>query len=125
MSRIIFEENRNKYSEIEKQRSSLIKIIFRNEIIVPGSYSETYIHCGCKTCHCQNEQVGHYATRISIWDKGKLYTKIVKIADREWVKRASDLYKENKKAMQEVIKLQALEKEILKTAIDLKAEKYK
>lgn len=124
MSRKNFEKKQKKYLEVEKKRKELLKILFKKGMLIPGSYTETYIRCGNKNCHCQL-QGGHYATRISIWEGKKLKTKIVNVADREWVKKASDLYKENKKALREIIKLQMTEKELLKAVIALKNEKYK
>lgn len=124
MSRKKIEKIQREYSEIDKKCSDLLNVIFSKEIIIPGSYSETYIRCGTKTCHCQKKK-GHYATRISIWEKGKLKTKIVNISDREHVKKGNDLYKKNKKALREIIKLQAVEKEFLKLVIDLRIKKYK
>ena len=77
---------------IRKEQSDLLRIFYRNEELVAGSYSEVFIRCGQPTCRCHQEG-GHFATRLSQWVAGKLKSKIVRVADRERVKIASDQYK--------------------------------
>ena len=65
---------------IRKEQSDLLRIFYRNEELVAGSYSEVFIRCGQPTCRCHQEG-GHFATRLSQWVAGKLKSKIVRVAD--------------------------------------------
>jgi hypothetical protein len=102
----------------------LLRIFSRNEELIAGSYGEVYIRCGQPTCRCHKEG-GHFATRLSQWVGGKLKTKIVRVADRERVKTASDHYKSHKSALRELRKLHTEELRILKRIIELKTAQYK
>ena len=89
---------------IRKEQSDLLRIFYRNEELVAGSYSEVFIRCGQPTCRCHQEG-GHFATRLSQWVAGKLKSKIVRVADRERVKIASDHYKTHKSTLRDLRKL--------------------
>ena len=91
--------------------------------MVAGSYGEVYIRCGKPTCRCHKEG-GHFATRLSQWVAGKLKTKVVRVADRERIKKASDQYKSHKSALRDLRQLHANELAILKQMIKLKITKY-
>ena len=107
----------------QKERQKLLRIFYRDEILIAGSYSEVFLRCGKATCRC-HEEGGHFATRLSIWSSKKLKTKIVRIADREWVKKASDHYKSHKSVLRDLKKLHAEELIILKHIVELKTSKY-
>ncbi len=115
---------REKLRSLQKQRLGLLRIFSRDEELIAGSYGEVFIRCGQPTCRC-HEEGGHFATRLSRWVGGKLKTKIVRVADRERVKRASDHYKSHKSALRELRKLHAEELRILKRIIELKTAPYK
>jgi hypothetical protein len=115
---------REKLRSLQKQRSGLLRIFSRNEELIAGSYGEVHIRCGQPTCRCHKEG-GHFATRLSQWVGGKLKTKIVRVADRERVKTASDHYKSHKSALRELRKLHTEELRILKRIIELKTAQYK
>ncbi len=107
----------------QKERQKLLRIFYRNEIVIAGSYGELFIRCGKSTCRCHKEG-GHFATRLSRWSSGKLKTKIVRVADREWVKKGSDHYKSHKSVLRDLKKLHAEELNILKQIIEVKTVKY-
>jgi len=108
---------------LQKDRSGLLRTFYRDEILIAGSFSEVYIQCGKPTCRCHQEG-GHFATRLSKWASGKLKTKIVRIADRERVKMASDHYKSHKSVIRDLKKLHAEELKLLKRIIELKTNIY-
>lgn len=108
---------------LQKERSILLRTFYRDEILIAGSYSEVYIRCGKPTCRCHQEG-GHYATRLSKWASGKLKSKIVRIADRERVKMASDHYKSHKAVIRDLKKLHLEEHKLLKRIIELKTTIY-
>lgn len=107
----------------QKERQKLLRIFYREEILIAGSYSEVFMRCGKATCRCQ-EEGGHFATRLSMWSSGKLKTKIVRVTDREWVKKASGHYKSHKSVLRDLKKLHAEELKMLKRIIELKTVKY-
>ncbi len=125
MSKSIKKINRKKDEilEIEKQRRSLIKLLLSDCEVVEGSFIDVLVRCGRSGCHCEKEPV-HPVTRLSWWDNGKLKNKIVRIADRKWVKKLSDNYKNHKQAMSTLVKLNEKEKNIIKSVVKLKTIKY-
>ena len=107
----------------QKERQKLLRIFYRDEILIAGSYSEVFIRCGKATCRC-HEEGGHYATRLSKWVDGKLKSKIVRIIDRERVKIASDHYKSHKSVLRDLKKLHLEEVNLLKRIIETKMTIY-
>jgi len=107
----------------QKGRQTLLRIFYHDEILIAGSYSEVFMRCGKATCRC-HEEGGHFATRLSKWSCGKLKTKIVRVADREWVKKASGHYKSHKSVLRDLKKLHAEELKMLKRIVELKTAKY-
>lgn len=101
----------------------MLSIFYRDEDLIAGSYGEVFIRCGKPTCRC-HEEGGHFATRISQWVGGKLKTKIVRIADRARVKKASDKYKSHKTALRDVRNIHTEELKLLKRIIELKTTTY-
>lgn len=107
----------------QEERQKLLRIFYRDEILIAGSYSEVFIRCGKATCRC-HEEGGHYATRLSKWVDGKLKSKIVRIVDRERVKIASDHYKSHKSVLRDLKKLHLEEVNLLKRIIETKMTIY-
>ena len=117
------QETRDKLRNLQKNRSELLRIFYRDEALIAGSHGELFIRCGKPTCRCQ-EEGGHFATRLSQWVGGKLKTKIVRVADRERVKKASDEYKSHKSALRGVKTLHTEELKLLRQIVELKTTKY-
>ena len=120
-------ENRNtkreEIREFEKQRKRLINLLLDSSELIEGSLRDALIKCGKKGCHCEQKPV-HPVTRLSRWEKGKLINKLIRIPDREWVKKLSDNYKKHKQAFNEIVQINNKEKELLKNMIKLKNVKY-
>jgi len=112
-----------KLRSLQKDHSGLLRIFYRDEELIAGSYSEVYIRCGQPTCRCHQEG-GHFATRISQWVGGKLKTKIVRVVDRARIERASDYYKSHKTVLRDLRRLHAEELKLLKRIVELKTTKY-
>jgi len=108
---------------LRKERSDLLRIFDRDQQLIAGSYGEVFIRCGQPTCRC-HEGGGHYTTRLQQWVDGKLKTKVVRVADRESVKKASDYYTSHKSALRDVKNLHAEELKILKRIVELKTTIY-
>lgn len=113
----------DKLRSILKEQSNLLRIFYRDEELIGGSYGEVFIRCGQPTCRCHQEG-GHFATRLSQWVAGKLKTKIVRVADRNRVKTASDHYKAHKSALRDLRKLHSEELKLLKNIVELKTTQY-
>ena len=113
-----------KLRKTQAERKHLLRTFCRDSELIAGSYAEVLIRCGQPTCHCHKDG-GHFATRLSRWVDGKLKSQIVRVDDREWVKSASDLYKEHKVAIKEIRYLQKTELEILKEIVETKIVKYR
>ena len=118
-----FKKARNELRNLHAERNRLLCIFYRDKKLVAGSYAEVFIRCGKPTCHCHKEG-GHFATRLSHWVNGKLKSKIVCVADRGWVKSASDRYKAHKNALKKLRALQKDELEILNRIVKMKTIDY-
>jgi len=107
-----------------EQRQQAWKMFFAPSALIEGSYRESLIRCGKPTCHCQN-QPAHLVSRLSHWEQGKLKNKVIRVADRQRIKSLSDSYKEHKHVLNQLIRLNKKECQILKNAINLKSILYK
>lgn len=116
----------NKKEEIaktEKERKGLIKFILSDCELIEGSIRDVLVRCGRAGCRCENDPI-HPVTRLSRWENGKLKNKVVRVADRKWVKKLSDNYKEHKQTLSALVKMNEKERKILKSVIQLKTIKY-
>ncbi len=114
---------KQKILEIERQRKCLIRFLLSDCEVIEGSFIDVKVRCGRSGCHCENEPL-HPVTRLSWWDNGKLKNKIIRVADRVWVKKLSDNYKKHRQAMRDLVRLNEKEKEIIKSVVKLKTRKY-
>lgn len=115
---------REKLRKAQTEQNNLLRIFYRDQELIAGSYAEVFIRCGQPTCRCHQEG-GHFATRLSRWIDGKLKSQIIRVDDRQWVKPASDRYKQHKAALKEIRRLQKTELETLKQIIEMKIVKYR
>ncbi len=114
---------REEIREVEKQRKRLINLILDTSELIEGSLRDSLMKCGKKGCRCEQEPI-HPVTRLSRWEKGKLINKLIRIPDRELVRKLSDNYKKHKQALNDIVKINKKEKELLKNMIKLKTVKY-
>ena len=109
---------------LKEQRYSLLKVFLNSSPLVEGSFGEFLIRCGRFNCHCY-AQPCHLVTRLSHRQEGKLKHKVVKVADRKWIKPLSDNYKEHAQALSQLLKINKKEYQILKNVIEIKSVPYK
>jgi len=114
---------KEKLSALEKDRKRLMKILLSDCKIVEGSLRDLMVRCGRKGCHCEKEPI-HPITRLSHWDNGKLKNKIVRVADRELIRKLSNNYKEHKRALGDLTKINAEEIKLLKSLLKSKSIRY-
>jgi len=107
----------------QQQRKHAWKIFFAPSTLIEGSFRESLIRCGRPNCHCQNYPV-HPVSRLSHWEQGKLKNKVVRVADKQWIKSLSDNYKEHKLALSRLLKINKKEYQLLKNVLGLKAVLY-
>lgn len=112
-----------KLHQLQTERDDVLSLFSRDETLVAGTYAEILVRCGKPTCYC-HEQGGHPATRLSRWVEGKLKTKIVRVADREWVKQASEQYKKHKNALKHLRNLHKKELDMLTHILEIKTIDY-
>ena len=108
---------------LKEQRHNLWKIFFSPSLLVEGSFGEFLMRCGRANCHCRNQPC-HLVTRISRWQEGKLKHKVVRVADRQRIKPLSDNYKEHTRALNQLIKVNKKEYQLLKNVIGIKSFPY-
>lgn len=104
---------------IQKNRKKLLEPFFSEDELIEGSYVEIYQKCGRVGCHCEKKPT-HLVTRLSRWADGKLKHKVVRIADRQQIKKWSDNYRKHKNAMAQLNKYTFQEKKIMNFIIELK-----
>ena len=109
--------------QLQTERDHVLSLFALDEKLIAGTYAEILVRCGKPNCYC-HEQGGHLATRLSRWVDGKLKTKIVRVADREWVKQASDQYKTHKNALKRLRDLHKQELEMLSRILEIKTIDY-
>ena len=114
---------KQKLRDLQGDRRRRLRIFNHHHPLIAGSYGEFFIRCGQPTCHCHKEG-GHFATRLSRWIDGKLKSQIVKVADRSWVKEASDHYKLHKATLRDIQKLNLKEASFIKQLTKLKTIIY-
>ncbi len=114
---------REKIREVEKQRKRLVSLILDHSELIEGSLRDSLMKCGKKGCRCEQKPI-HPVTRLSRWENGKLINKLIRVTDREWVRKLFDNYKKHKQALNEIGKINNKEKKLLKNMIKLKTIKY-
>ena len=122
MSMKIINEKEKIY-ELERERKRFIKILLSNCKLVEGSLRDLMVRCGRKGCHCEKAPI-HPVTRLSRWENGKLKNKIVRVADRELLRKLANNYKEHKKVLGDLVKINTEEIILLKSVLKLKTVKY-
>jgi hypothetical protein len=98
-------------------------MLVSDSLLVEGSLMDVLVRCGRKGCHCEEKPL-HPVTRLSRWENGKLKNKVVRIADRELIRKLSANYKEHKKALNDLARLNAEEIQLLKSVMKLKNVDY-
>ena len=124
MSRKIIEEKKKDIESIDKERKKLLKYLLSDIILIEGSYQELLVRCINPDYKCKKEPC-HPVTRLSWYEDGKTRKhKIVRVEDRETVKKSSREYQAHKKAMGMLVKLNGREKKNLQQIIKAKLKKY-
>ncbi len=114
---------REEIKEIEKQRKKIINLILDHSELIEGSLRDSLMKCGKKDCRCEQEPI-HPVTRLSRWENGKLINKLIRVADREQVRKLSNNYKKYKQAINKFVKINNKENALLKNMVKLKTVKY-
>ena len=109
--------------KFERERKRLITTLLNDSNLVEGSLRDVMVRCGRKGCHCEKEPV-HPVTRLSRWENGKLKNKIVRVDDRELIRKLSHNYREHKNALSKLVKLNDEEMQWLKSVLKSKMVKY-
>jgi len=112
-------KQKNKLSKLELTRKELLVLLLSDEELIEGSYSEVLVKCGRAGCHCEKKPI-HLVARLGVREEGKIKNKVVRVADRENVKRLTARYREHKQALQELERVNKVEREILKELIKQK-----
>ncbi len=109
--------------ELEKQRKRFVSLILDSSELIEGSLRDSLIKCGKKGCRCEQKPI-HPVTRLSRRENGKLINKLIRVTDKQRVRKLFDNYKKHKQALNEIGKINNKEKELLENMIKLKTIKY-
>jgi hypothetical protein len=113
----------NALLHLQEERKKLIEPFLENDELTEGSYVEVLQKCGRPGCHCEKRPT-HLVSRVSKWIDGKLKHKVVRIEDRDHVRKLVEIYKKHKAAMAKLAKGAQKEKEIMIAIIKLKNRPY-
>ena len=124
-SRKNIEKKKKEVLDMEAARKRLIKnLLHKDGEFIEGSYQELLVKCTRSDCKCQ-EKPCHPVTRISWYENGKLKKhKIVRVGDRERVKKGTRLFQDYKVALSSIVKLNEKEKKALQQILNMKMKKY-
>lgn len=112
-------KEKSKLSKLEQARKELLVLLLSDGALIEGSYCEILVKCGRAGCHCEKKPI-HLVARLGIREDGNLKNKVVRVADRENVKRLTTRYRDHKKALQDLEQINEVEREILKGLIKQK-----
>jgi hypothetical protein len=123
MSTKTFEKKCSELTSLRKERDECVKIFLARNKLIIGSYCELLVKCGRSNCHCQ-EKPCHLVSRLGIKDNGLIKNKVIRVNDRENVKGLVENYRDHKKMLAEIVKLQKKEIKIIRKIIEAKSKKY-
>ena len=109
-------KQKNKISKLEQERKKLFALLLSEDPLIEGCYSEILVKCGRSGCHCEKKPI-HLVTRLGVREDGKIKNKVVRVADRENVKKLANRYREHKQALQELGQIDEKQREIFKDLI--------
>ncbi len=115
---------RKKIRELEKVRQCLLGTLLAGDEMIEGSLCNILVRCGRTGCHCEKRPV-HPVTRLGVREDGKIKNKVVRIADREKVRKLVQTYKEYKLSLKKLEQLQLEEKEIIKSVKMMRQIRYR
>lgn len=116
-------KEKTRLSKLENTRKKLLRLILADGDLIEGGYGEVLVKCGKAGCHCAKKPC-HLVAKLSFREDGKSKNKVVRVADRENVKRLTDRYREQKQALQELERISKMEREILRRVIKRKNRGY-
>jgi len=102
----------NEIKNIEKKRTQIINELLNFRLMIPGSFKEVYRKCGKRNCWC-HDKAGHLLRRITWSENGHSKTKAIPEKDIDWIKEATENYREFRKKRKEIQKLDKNFKELL------------
>lgn len=112
-------KQKNKISKLAQKRKELFDLLLSDVPLIEGSYSEILVKCGRAGCHCEKNPI-HLVARLGMREDGKIKNKVVRVADRDEVRKLTGRYKEHKQALQDLERVNEMEKEVLKEVIKKK-----
>lgn len=123
MSSIKIERKRKKIQKLEKARKHLIELLLADDDLIEGNLCDILVRCGRSGCHCEKKPA-HHVTRLGTREDDKIKNKVVRVDDREKVRRLVQTYKEYKQALKKLEQLEMEEKEIIKSAKAVRQKRY-
>ena len=112
-------KEKSRILQLEQKRKKLLDLLLNDDQLIVGSYTELLVKCGRDGCHCEKKPI-HPVARLGLREDGKIKNKVVRIADREFVQKMTDQYKEHKQALKALEQVNETEREILKEVIKRK-----
>ena len=123
MSKNKLTAKQNSLLQLQGERKNLIEPFLKDDELTEGSYIEVLQKCGRPGCHCEKKPT-HLVARISKWLEGKLKHKVVRIEDRDRVRKLVEIYRNHKAAMAKLKKSAKKERDLMNVIIKLKNRPY-
>ena len=98
---------------IEDERKRLIDTLTDETALIEGSLSDILVKCGRTGCHCE-KKAAHTVTRLAMRENGQIKIRVVRVDDREHVRKLVQEHKEFKEALRKLTELESRERKILK-----------
>ena len=103
-----------KIQALELKREQLIRTIFSESEMIPGSFSLIYLKCGKTNCWCGKEgERGHVVNRVTWSEGGTTRTKCISDQDIQWIKKCTNNYRQFRLAKREIKQLEMESQKLL------------
>ena len=101
----------------------MLDLLLSDDQLIEGSYSEMLVKCGRAGRHCEKKPI-HLVARLGMREDGKIKNKVVRVADREEVQKLTGRYREHKQALQELERVNEVQRAALKELMRQKNRGY-
>ena len=108
---------------IEGERKRLIDTLTEDKDLIEGSLTDILVKCGRAGCHCE-KKAAHTVTRLAVRENGQIKIRVVRVDDRDPVRKLVRVHKEFKEALRKLSELESRERKILKAMKKARHKRY-
>lgn len=101
-----------KFLKLEKKRQQLSEQLFSIKEMIQGSFCLIHVKCGRSSCKCNQGRL-HPHYRMSMRREGKQVSRAVPKEEHEWIAKVTDNYREYRRLLRSINKLDNQIKDLL------------